>query len=121
MSKLIGCLSNSQQTDLHLACVTAQVAGMREEQRKWREMQDSNTTLQEEVASWKARFKAEAARSDELAADVSKLAAALSVSEAAAEELRQQQANMQPRVVGVLCSHVCLCVERRSFACACSA
>ncbi|KAK9796643.1 hypothetical protein WJX73_007169 [Symbiochloris irregularis] len=74
------------------------VARMREEQRKWREMQDSNRALQDEVASWKARFKAEAARSDELAADVSKLSAALSVAEAAAGELRQQQANMQPRV-----------------------
>ena len=75
---------------------------MREEARRWRELQSAKETLEDEVATWKARFKAEAARADELAADVARLSAALMTSEADAAAYRhraQEQAAQQPQTV----------------------
>lgn len=85
-----------------------QVGAMRQERRRWLELQAAKASLEEQVASWKSRFRAEAARADELAADVAKLSAALMAAESAADHMRQsaaqqQQYQQQPQMV-CICS-----------------
>ena len=65
---------------------------MREERQKWRELEGAKASLEEQVTSWKARFRAEAARADELAADVARLSAALMAAESAAAHNAQRAA-----------------------------
>lgn len=88
------------RTVLYCTVCSAQVARMREEARRWRELQEAKVSLEEEVALWKSRFRTEAARNEELAADVAKLSSALSGAEGSVAALKQQQAQAQSLMVG---------------------
>lgn len=97
---LLHSLNSRLLSILSHATSCSQVHALREERRKWRELQAAKSSLEDEVSLWRGRFQTEAARADELAADVARLSAGLMAAEADAAAHRQR-ADSQPR--GVRC------------------